>query len=263
VTTLEFPSNLRAEKSIFAACRGADQIRPLRATPWIATGTQHVVSTRKLVASRREQLVLEDLLDRVKPALPLHAADAHPDLKAPFRYATLPRGSRFSAAYERGLWYGSLTRRAALAELAYARALFLGGSSAAITALRLDVALSAFRVVARRGIDLTRPPFDRYSASLSARATYQEAQDVGIAMRTAGVEAFRFTSARDARSGGKIGVFHSGVFPENAPRSTDDFHMVVTPGEVEVFRRDPTSTERFVFTAGEFAADGRWTAPGI
>ena len=63
---------------------------------WRAVEAQHIASTLRLVASAEEQLVLERLLERSKPAIPADAADLHYLLATPFRYAS-PIGSRFRA----------------------------------------------------------------------------------------------------------------------------------------------------------------------
>jgi len=115
--------------SIWTRCAGDSEIRPLHNSPWRVVEAQHQVSTRKLVDSAEEQALLEDLIDRVKPP-DATGGRLHYLLFTPFRYPPLAHGSRFGGRHERGIWYGSVERRSAFAEVAYYRLLFLEGTQA-------------------------------------------------------------------------------------------------------------------------------------
>ena len=91
---------------------------------WRAVEAQHIVSTLRLVANVEEQIVLERLLERSKPALPSGAGDLHYLLGTPFRYSS-PFGSRFRSPSDSGIWYGAEALRTACAELGYWRWRFL------------------------------------------------------------------------------------------------------------------------------------------
>ena len=104
--------------SIWTRCAGASEVRPLRLSPWRAVEAQHQVSTRKLVDSVEEQILLEELIERAKPPDVTHGK-THYLLATPFRYPPLRYGSRFGGRHERGIWYGSETRGTAFAEVAY------------------------------------------------------------------------------------------------------------------------------------------------
>src|SRR3954464_4226566 len=106
--------------SIWTRCAGVSEIRPLRASAYRAVEAQHQVSTRKLVDSSEEQILLEELIDSAKPP-DVTRGRSHYLLSTPFRYPPLLHGSRFGARHERGIWYGSETRRTAFAEVAYYR----------------------------------------------------------------------------------------------------------------------------------------------
>ncbi|MEA3158569.1 MAG: hypothetical protein QOD95_117, partial [Gammaproteobacteria bacterium] len=69
---------------------------------WRAVEAQHIASTLRLVANIEEQLVLERVLEKSKPAVPDDAADLHYLLATPFRYAS-PIGSRFRAPADPGV----------------------------------------------------------------------------------------------------------------------------------------------------------------
>ena len=115
--------------SIWTQCAGASEIRALRLMPWRAVEGQHEVSTRKLVANAQEQALLEELIDRAKPP-DLTRGRLHYLLATPFRYPPLRWGSRFGTRQEQGIWYGSETRDAMFAEVAYYRFVFLEGTRA-------------------------------------------------------------------------------------------------------------------------------------
>lgn len=63
------------------------------------------MATMRLVDTREEQLLLEQLLEASKPPLPPEAAGAHYLLFMPFRYVS-ERPSRFRR-HELGSWYGA------------------------------------------------------------------------------------------------------------------------------------------------------------
>ena len=73
---------------------------------WRAVEARHVASTRRLVDDLAEQRELEEILEATKPALPAAATRLHYLLATPFRYPA-PRGSRFRAPHEPGLFYGA------------------------------------------------------------------------------------------------------------------------------------------------------------
>ena len=85
---------------------------------WRGVEAQHVVSTMRLVDTADEQIELERLLERSKPAKPAMAQAKHYLLFTPFRYRAVHE-SRFRRAHALGLWYGAETLEAACAEVAY------------------------------------------------------------------------------------------------------------------------------------------------
>src|SRR5438105_3620504 len=153
--------------SIWTRCAGVSRLGSLRLTPWRAVEAQHQVSTRKLVDSADEQILLEELIDRVKPA-DVTRGRLHYLLSTPFRYPPLHHGSRFGGRHERGIWYGSETHRTVFAEVAYYRLVFLEGTRAELGVVTTQ--LTAFTVRARstRGVDLVSAPFDAHRRPISS-----------------------------------------------------------------------------------------------
>jgi hypothetical protein len=248
--------------SIWTRCAGDSELRSLRLTPWRVVEAQHQLSTRKLVDSAEEQMLLEELIERSKPAA-VGTARLHYLLATPFRYPPLRHGSRFASRFERALWYGSETRRTAFAEVAYYRLLFLAGTRAALGPLTTQ--LTAFTVGTRtqRGIDLTAPPFAEHRKAIASRTSYTAPQALGNAMRAAGVELFRYPSARDTQGGVNVGVFTPTVFGGAKPRALETWHCTATKLRIELTKSDYFARERFAFTRQEFLVAGRLPSPAV
>jgi hypothetical protein len=223
---------------------------------------QHQISTRKLVGSDEEQAVLEELLERLKPPIP-EGERLHYLLFTPFRYPPLVHGSRFGTRLERGIWYGSERTRTAVAEVAYYRLLFLEGTAADLGALETD--LTAFRVRVRtdRGVDLTRPPFDRWRGKLASKTSYAATQPLGAAMREAGIEAFRAPSARDVEGGVNVGIFTPRAFAARKPRALEAWRSVADRRAVELVKRDYFGRETVRFPREDFLVRGELPHPAV
>ena len=161
--------------SIWTQCAGDSRIAPLRLSPWRVVEAQHLVSTRKLVDSAEEQILLEEMIDSAKPP-DITKGSIHYLLFTPFRYPPLLHGSRFGTKFERGIWYGSLEQRSAFAEVAYYRLLFLEGSRTDLGIL--TTALTAFVATVRtmRGVDLSKSPFDKHRAKIASPSRYEATQ---------------------------------------------------------------------------------------
>jgi hypothetical protein len=98
---------------------------------------------------------------------------------------------------------------------------------------------------------------------LASKSSYQATQELGRAMREAGVEAFRFTSARDTAAGINIGAFSPAVFGRRQPRSLETWHCTATRGGVEVSRRDYFRRASFAYPLDQFLVDGGLPAPAL
>ena len=248
--------------SIWTQSGASSKIRPFTAEPWRVVEAQHRIGTRKLVDSDAEQHLLEELLEAAKPP----AADdgrLHYLLSTPFRYPPLPRGSRFGTRWDRGIWYGSDTIHSAFAEVGYYRLLFLDGTDADLDGIETD--LSAFRapIATRRGLDLSKPWFDGWRAPLASKVSYADTQPLGAAMRDAGVEAFRYTSARDQAGGTNIGLLTPRVFTTRRPRALETWRCVAGREAVEFSKRDYFERRTFRFSRGDFLVSGELPHPAV
>jgi hypothetical protein len=248
--------------SIWTRCAGRSELRPLHLSPWRVVEAQHQIATRKLVDSTEEHELLEELIDRVKPA-DLTGGRLHYLLFTPFRYPPLPHGSRFGGRRERGIWYGSMDRPTAFAEVAYYRLLFLEGSRASLGTV--ETALTAFtaRLRTSRGVDLAAPPFDAHRRAIASPTTYASTQALGAAMRGAGVEAFRYPSARDTRGGVNVGAFVPLAFGTAKPRSFETWHCAASRERVDITRSDYFEHDKHAFPRTQFLVHGALPAPAL
>jgi hypothetical protein len=246
--------------SIWTQCAGGSEVRPLRLTALRVVEAQHQVSTRKLVDSLEEQALLEQLIETAKPPDRVPGR-LHVLLSTPFRYPPLVHGSRFGTRHEPGVWYGSESRRPLFAEVAYYRLVFLDGTRAALDPLATWHTAFSVAVQTPRGIDLMAPPFAAHRAAIGSPVDYAAAQALGADMRGAGVEAFRYPSARDAQGGVNVGAFTPAVFGAARPRGFETWHCTATRRRVEIVRRDFSETTAFVFPRDEFLVRGRLPVP--
>jgi len=231
--------------------------------PWRLIEAESLRSTRKLVDSFQEQDVLEQLVARSeRSAYPgEEGEELHDLLSAPFREPPLAHGSRFGKRTERGVWYGSESARAAFAEVAYYRLVFLEGTTAELSPIMVE--LSSFRVSVHsdRGIDLTSPPFDAWLEVLTSKTDYAPTQALGSAMRQDEVEVFRYVSARDTGGGTNVGLFSPRAFAAKRPRELQAWICVVMRSGVEVALKDHLSRRELFFPRTQFEVGGVLPAP--
>lgn len=181
----------------------------------------------------------------------------------PFRHPPLAHGSRFRAPSEGGVWYGSESRRTALSEKAYYQLLFLEGTAANLGVVTQPLTLFRAAVDVACGADLTLPPFDAHEPLISSPTTYEYSQPLGAALRSTGVEALRFVSARDLGRGTNLGLL-APVFASNRPTDEQPWRSTATKARVEFMRSSAVQArDRESFTREEFLVHGQLPAPGI
>ena len=207
---------------------------------WRAVEAQHVASTLRLVANVEEQLLLERILDKSKPALPQDAADLHYLLATPFRYVS-PIGSRFRAPADAGVWYGAEKERTACAELGFWRWRFLMDSAG------LECLGPSPQTVFRAGIDgrlvdLTSAPFKRARSDWTDPNDYTASQRFARVARQAEVDAIRYESVRDPEHAGAVAVLSPACFKPRQPLEQHIWLLTVRP-DAAIWQRDGHSHE--------------------
>jgi hypothetical protein len=155
--------------------------------------------TVALVDNLAEHEILEGMLEESKPVGHFHKGMQRLDylLRTPWRYPPLKWGSRFGRRLEPSLFYGALSDAALFAEAAYYRLVFLEGMEKPFR----DRVISQFTVFEAnyqtdRGMDLTRPPFDRHTSVLRHKSRYLPCQLLGSELREQGIAAITYLSAR-------------------------------------------------------------------
>ena len=248
--------------SIWTLCAGDSELRALRISPWRVVEAQHQVSTRKLVHSTEEQVLLEEMIDSVKPP-DITQGRLHYLLFTPFRYPPLPHGSRFGGRHEPGIWYGSIELRCAFAEVSYYRLVFMGGTEADLGTITTP--LTAFTVSMRtdRGVDLTTGPFEKHRAEIASPVSYDATQRLGADMRAARVEAIRYPSARDAEGGVNVAAFVPSVFGRAKPKALETWHCAASRERIDFTKGDYFTRRAFTFFRAQFLVNGALPSPAV
>ena len=249
---------------IWQLCNGAEQIRPVAGTLFRLIENQEQVATLSYVDSLAEQSVLEELLERSKPPCPNALASRHSLhylFKTPFRYPPLPWGSRFGQRHQAGIFYGGSSVQTTLAEAAFYRSVFWRSMAAPPVkpAIRSQHSLFSARYQSNRGLQLQLPPFNNFVHELTHPASYSASQQLGSAMRAAGIEAFEYTSARDVKKGDCIGLFSPAALADRQPLETLPFLCVLTANDVSF--KSLRSSEIYQFSFDDFAVAGAFPFP--
>jgi len=163
---------------------------------WRMVESQYASSTMRLVDTREEHEILEDILEEGKPAIPAEAKDLDYLLFSPFRYAAITSfGTRFRAVGDPGVFYGGETPRTAASEVGYWRWRFLQ-DSAGLRRLQPS-SFTAFRVHLRHlSVDLRKKPFNRDTAVWEHPSNYSATQKFARITRKTEVGIIVYKSVR-------------------------------------------------------------------
>jgi hypothetical protein len=229
-------------------------VTSINETAWRMVEAQHVTSTRKLVDSLEEQIILEDLIEETKPSL---SSVLHPLLSTPFRYPPLSHGSRFGSHIEHALWYGALSLKTVMAEKAFYQYHFLHDSIADFGVVEVPLTAFSSHIKSTKAIRLTHSPFVKYKTKISSPLSYAVSQPLGSAMRDEGIEVFTFHSARD-QTGINLALFTPKAFARKQPneKSFQAWQCIVDQGVIEFVRSNALTIESQVFYKNDFMVDG-------
>jgi hypothetical protein len=245
---------------IWNVCDGAQHIAPIGGTALRMVESQEQVATTRLVDLLDKQQVLEELLEATKPPWRAGTEKLHYLLATPFRYPPLRHGSRFGRRDEPALFYAALTLPTLLAEAAYYRFVFWQGMSVPPSA-RLKTQHSVFELqyASPHGVRLQAAPFDDWHAALTDPVDYRATQALGRAMRTAGVAAFEYPSARDAAHGVNVALFSPTALAQPRPGYTEQW-LAETSGR-HVRYLGPGHSAIHEFSLNDFAVEGQLPHP--
>jgi hypothetical protein len=235
----------------------ASEARRKSGLAWRVVEYQFASSTRKLVDTKTDQDILEEILEESKPPVPRGAEQLHYLLKTPFRYdAPYPSGSRFRrAGTTEGVFYASEQIRSSLAEFCYYRLRFFTESPQ--TALpRQQQRLTVFSVdyASRRVIDLTRPPFVQERALWTHPSDYQATQAFADQARAANIEIIRYQSVRDVEQGANLAILSAAVFKSKTPLTQQTWFVYLSQTEANCERANASDPhDQWTFKREQFA----------
>ena len=233
------------------------EARLLKGDCWRLVEAQHRVSTLKLVDSLAEQALLEEMLERTKPNVPLECRKLHYLLATPFRYgAPYPRGSRFRRAGSTpGVYYAAQHAETAVAELSFHRLLFFAESPATPWPQNA-IEFTAFSVAyAGKGIDLTRAPLSRDRTSWTDPVDYSACQSLFDNARDAGLRVIRSESVRDPEARANLALLSCLAFTVREPKARQTWRVRFGPAGVHALCELPEV--RLEFSRNAFGKDPR------
>lgn len=218
--------------------------------------SQQQIATTRIVDSLEEQSILESLLETTKPPIIDNTEHLHYLFSTPFRYPPLIHGSRFGSRFEPSLLYGSKTVKTLLIECSYYRFLFWSGMSEPPKSKKFITEHTVFagRYYSEQGLRLQDASFSEHTAALRHPANYTVTQTLGSAMREAGVEAFEYYSARDAKKGINIALYTANALIVNEPLYKSQWICSTTANNVRFSSRDDSKV--YGFNINEFKIDG-------
>ena len=220
--------------------------QPLSGTLRRLVESQEQIATNSLVSSLDRQAALEEMLEATKPALRQSSEHLHYLLAAPFRYPPLPHGSRFGTRIEPSLFYGSVSHATVLAEAAYYRLVFWSGmASPPAEKYVTQHTLFGAEYATAQGINLRQAPFTPYQKQLTDPADYRVCQQLGAAMRAAGIAAFEFASARDAARGSNVALFTPSALLQATPSAYESWLCETTGEYVRFYARHGAGVHDF------------------
>ena len=223
----------------------SSEARLLSFKVWRMVEAQHIVSTSKIVETRAEQELLEDILEERKPPVPSEAVDLHYLLFSPFRYEPRhPSGSRFRAVHDPGVFYAAETVRTAAAEVGYWRWRFLQ-DTAGLERLQ-PCPFTAFRVPIKTGcVDVRLPPFDSDAAQWQHPTDYSATQAFGRIARQSDIGAILYQSVRDPQRHYCVAVLTPLAFAAKKPDHATQTWMLTISTEEAIWMRQ--GNESFSF----------------
>ncbi|HTJ97012.1 MAG TPA: RES family NAD+ phosphorylase [Rhodocyclaceae bacterium] len=231
--------------------RAAAKAREL--SGWRVVEAQHKNATIALVqGNAAEQAVLEDIIESVKPRLPIEAEGLHYLLSTPFRYLSPPpSGSRFRSRFDPAVFYGAEDVTTACAEAGYWRLRFwLDSAALAGKSTSMQMTLFEFHGATSMLLDLTATPFKAKRRIWTDPDNYTETQRLALEARAQGIEVIRSESARNGPKGRCLTLLTPAVFKavkEPFRHQQQTWSLFLQPPNLTVWQRDLTG-DRFNVT---------------
>lgn len=230
----------------------SEDFRTYRGKLWRIVEAQHRISTNRLAAGTEDQALLEQLVEEVKPSLPVSARHLHYLLATPFRYGH-KSSSRFRRAGEKpGIFYAAESVATAIAETAYWRLRFYSRSPGfQPPSTTVEHSAISVTIVMDRMLDLCVPPYLEAASLWMAPDDYSACQLFAAEARAINTQAIRYASVRDPQHRANVAIFDASVFRDPTPRNAQTWHFRYEQGELTAFGAFP-SNERFSFRSADF-----------
>jgi len=203
---------------------------------WRMVETQYASSTMRVIDTREEHEILEDILEESKPAIPAEARGLEYLLFSPFRYAAISSfGTRFRGVGDPGVFYGGETPRTAASEVGCWRWKFLQDSAGL---KRLSPSLfTAFRVpLKHRAVDLRKKPFDRDAVLWENPGDYSATQEFARIARKSAMGIIIYRSVRCPTDSFCAAVLTPKAFAKKKPDSNMQSWVLTIADEVIWYR---------------------------
>ncbi len=221
--------------------RSALHSEPYTGTVWRMVEGQHLVSTMALVDSLQEQKLLEEILERSKPPVPIECQHLHYLMAAPFRYGLYPVNSRFRRRGQTpGVFYASEAAITAAAETVWSRLRFfavaegaeLPKGAAEFTAFSVGVDVEA-------AIDLMAGPLSAEAVKWNNPDDYTACLELADTARKIGAGLIRYSSVRHPEGLANVAVLDCAAFAGAAPEERQTWKIVLRVGGAVVVREFP------------------------
>jgi len=260
-------------------------VEPVSGRMFRVAESQEHVATTDIVDTSDEQSRLEELLEGNKPPYTDPVDHLHYLLKTPFRYPPLHYGSRFGQTFEKSLFYGAAKTETALAETAFYRFVFIHHTQKPFPRpVKSQHTLFEVAVQTDKGLKLQSQDWQDVRAMLTDPVDYRFTQRLGSDMRSVGIEAFQFISARAVQVGIRSPDHHSTVdglrdlnadcaginwalftpraFQESSPSNPRQMIAVATNEKVSIVVTEPDGSSTAVaFPANAFMVSGQMPRP--
>ncbi len=216
---------------------------------WRVVEDQYTASTRKVVDTKNDQELLENILEESKPFVPHGAEKLHYLLQTPFRYSSpYPIGSRFRrTGSTEGVFYAAEEIRTALAELCYYRLNFFRESPGTPFPCQQE-RLTVFSISYHSSstLSLVQTPFVENKEIWTHPSNYEATQAFADTVRQAGIEIICYESVRDIKKRLNIALLSPNAFSANSPIKMQTWFLYLSEAEVNCERANASHLDDYL-----------------
>ena len=215
------------------------ELRAYSDVVWRMVETQEAAATLHIVDNMEEQALLEEMIERVKPAYRVGTENMHYLLKTAFRYPPLKYGSRFGTRSMPSFFYASEQARTSLAESAHYRFVLLDDMLEPYAdPIDSRHCLFSVRIRTQKCLDLYSQQFKSVRSKMIDPDDYSFCQSIGAwATHSREVDMIRFESARQADSA-NVAIAEPTAIASKTPLATQSWLCRTTANSVSYSSRD-------------------------